>query len=49
VFASVCVYSSQDAKTKILRMQHLKRRHKRCAEVQDSRGKEAQKKQQRNP
>src|SRR5688572_24569575 len=29
-------------------MQHLKRRHKRCVEVQDSRGKEAQKKQQRN-
>jgi hypothetical protein len=30
-------------------MQHLKRRHKRGIEVQDSRGKEAQKKQQRNP
>jgi hypothetical protein len=30
-------------------MQHLKRRHKRCVEVQDSRIKEAQKKHQRNP
>jgi hypothetical protein len=30
-------------------MQHLKRRHKRYVEVQDSRGKEAQKKQRGNP
>jgi hypothetical protein len=47
VFASVCVCSSQDAKedwAKVLRMQHLKRRHKICVEVQDSRTKEAQRK-----
>jgi hypothetical protein len=30
-------------------MQYLKRRHKRCVEVQDSRTKEAQKKNRRNP
>jgi hypothetical protein len=45
VFASVCVYSSHDGKRiglKALRMQHFKRRPKRCVEVQDSRTKEAQ-------
>jgi hypothetical protein len=42
----MCLYLSftgcEDDWTKALRMQHLKRRHKRCVEVQDSRTKVAQ-------
>jgi hypothetical protein len=46
VFSSVCFYSSHDAKkiwTKAMRMQHLKIRHKRYIDVQDSRKKKPKK------
>jgi hypothetical protein len=45
VFASdfICRFTGHEEDwTKALRMEHLKRRHKRCVEVQDSRTKEAQ-------